>query len=72
MGTPHTQQLRELLGAPPPPGIAALPPQAQNDLAAVISAALESQTDQLRAAFQTTLGHVPFPLRAVVKRMLVG
>jgi hypothetical protein len=67
-----TRELGELLGAPPPPGIAALPAQAQDDLAVVISAALKNQSEHLRAAFETTLQHVPFPLRAVVKRVLVG
>jgi hypothetical protein len=64
--------LGELLGAPPPPGITALPAQAQDDLADVITAALDSQSAHLYEAFQTTLRHVPFPLRAVVKRVLVS
>lgn len=66
-----TQDLRELLGAPPPPGIAALPEQAQRDLATVISATLQNQSEHLHAAFGATLRHVPLPLRAVVKRLLV-
>jgi hypothetical protein len=65
-------ELSDLLGAAPPAGIANLPAQAQDDLAEVITAALASQSEHLRAAFHTTLRHVPFPLRAVVKRVLVG
>lgn len=65
-------ELTELLGAVPPPGVAALPESARGALAAVISSALERQGHDLAASFDATLRHIPFPLRGVVRRVLVG
>jgi hypothetical protein len=67
-----TDELRQLLGADPPAGVAALPAADRERLAAVISSARRRQGEDLAASFDATLKHVPFPLRAVVKRMLLG
>jgi hypothetical protein len=64
--------LIELLGGEPPAGIAALPPAERAELAGVIAAARRQQADDLAASFRTTLKHVPFPLRAIVKKVLFG
>lgn len=67
-----TDRLAELLGAEPPAEIGALPPADREALVAVIEAAIARQRADLAASFHATLKHVPFPLRGVVKRVLVG
>lgn len=64
--------LVELLGAEPPAGVAALPLADRRALAEVISAARRTQAADLAASFEATLKHVPFPLRPVVKKVLLG
>jgi hypothetical protein len=64
--------LTELLGVAPPPGIAALPVQFRDELASVIAAARQQQADDLAASFVVTLRHVPFVLRPLVKKVLLG
>lgn len=67
-----TDTLRERLGAAPPDSVAALPEQARADLAAVLAEARRAQAASLAAAFEATLKHVPFPVRGVVKKVLLG
>jgi hypothetical protein len=64
--------LAELLGAKPPAGITALPLAERRALAEVISSARAKQAADLAASFDATLKHVPFPLRPVVKKVLLG
>jgi hypothetical protein len=66
------EQLRELLGEQPPPGIAALPAEDQARLSGLIAAAREKQQADLEAAFTATVRHVPFPVRGLAKKMLLG
>lgn len=66
------EALATLLGGEPPAGIAALPAEDRAELAQVIAAARRKQADDLAASFRLTLRHVPFPLRGVVKRVLLG
>ncbi|MEO6885927.1 MAG: hypothetical protein ABI232_06525 [Jatrophihabitantaceae bacterium] len=49
----------------------ALPIQARDDLAQLIANARTMQTESLVAAFEATLKHVPFPVRAIVKRIVL-
>jgi hypothetical protein len=63
--------LEQVLRAPLPPGIAALPEADRAQLAAVVAAARRRQTEDLAASFHATLKHVPFPLRAVIKKVLM-
>jgi hypothetical protein len=65
-------RLRELLGADPPPGIAALDARARSELADVIAEARHRQAQSLEEAFAAALEHLPFPARGVVKRVLFG
>jgi hypothetical protein len=65
-------ELADLLGAAPPAGIAALAAADQQRLAELISAAREKQARDLEAAFAATLKHVPFPVRGLAKKMLLG
>jgi hypothetical protein len=64
--------LTELLGTPLPTGIEALPDPARAELVDVIRAARRKQAADLEAAFHATLKHIPFPLRGVVKKALMG
>ena len=65
-------ELADLLGAPSPASVAALPPDVQADLAAVLADARRTQAAGLQQAFQEALRHVPFPVRGVVKKVLLG
>ena len=65
-------QLEQLLGAPMPAGIAALDDAARAELAEVIRTARRRQAEDLSASFDATLKHIPFPLRGVVKKVLMG
>jgi hypothetical protein len=65
-------RLRELLGADPPPAIAALAAPVRSELADVIAEARHRQAQSLDEAFAAALKHLPFPARGVVKRVLFG
>ena len=54
------------------PGVAALPDADRRALAEVITSARQKQSDDLAASFDATLKHIPFPLRGVVKKVLIG
>lgn len=64
--------LEQLLRVELPPGIAALPEADRAQLAAVVTAARRRQAEDLAASFHATLKHVPFPLRGVIKKVLIG
>jgi hypothetical protein len=66
------EQLRTLLGADPPAGIAALDPSVRGELAAVISDARSRQAKGLEEAFAAALKHVPFLARGIVRKVLLG
>lgn len=65
-------QVRDALRTEPPAGIAALPDETLVDLAGLVRNARRSQAEQLAAAFEATLKHVPFPVRGIVRKVLVG
>ena len=65
-------ELSDLLGAAPPDGVTALPADDQARLAGLISAARAKQAADLEAAFAATLKHVPFPVRGLARKMLLG
>ena len=66
------QRLRTLLGGDPPPGVAALDESSRAALADLIEEARRSQSRSLEESFTATLKHVPFPVRGVVKKVLLG
>lgn len=70
MPDPHPA-LRAVLPADPPASVSALPADIQQDLAEVIAAARRRQAVHLQEAFEATLRHVPFALRAVVKKVVL-
>lgn len=64
-------QLAALLRAEPPASVSALPPDVRADLARVIGEARRKQGDGLQEAFAATLKHVPFPVRGIVRRIVL-
>ena len=65
-------RLIELLGAPPPASVATLSEQDQARLVQVIAGARKKQTRDLAESFDAALKHVPFPVRGLVKKTLLG
>ena len=66
------EQLRTLLCAEPPASVLALPAARRAELSEVLAAARRRQADDLKAAFAASLKHVPFPVRGIVKKVLLG
>lgn len=65
-------ELRALLGIDPPDSVLALDAAAHAELAAILREARARQTRALEESFTATLKHVPFPVRGVVKKVLLG
>jgi hypothetical protein len=65
-------RLRELLRGDPPAGVLALPAADRAELADLLADARRRQERTLGDAFTATLKHVPFPVRGIVKRVLLG
>lgn len=66
------ERLRELLGGPLPASVATLDESVLADLADIVADARRRQAASLREAFEATLRHVPFPVRGIVKKVLLG
>jgi hypothetical protein len=64
--------LVQLLGGTPPAAIVALPLADQARLAEILSGARRKQARDLAASFEASLKHVPFPIRGLVKKTLLG
>jgi hypothetical protein len=64
--------LRALLGADPPASVTALSPDARAELADILREAKQCQAQSMEDAFVATLKHVPFPVRGIVKKVLIG
>ena len=67
-----SQRLRELLGAEPPATVVGLAAEHRAALADLIAGARGRQSHGLEQAFAATLKHVPFPVRGIVKKVLMG
>ena len=65
-------RLRTLLDAEPPATVLALPETSLADLAELLEDSRRRQADSLEQAFTATLKHVPFPIRGIVKKVLMG
>ena len=65
-------RLRELLRAEPPAAVLALPEASRVELADLLADARRRQAKTLEEAFTATLKHVPFPVRGIVKKVLLG
>ena len=70
--TEADERLRTLLRAEPPAGVLALPEGARADLAELLEDAQRRQEKALGDAFTASLKHVPFPVRGIVKKVLLG
>jgi hypothetical protein len=66
------ERLRELLGAEPPASVAALDAVARTALADLLEDSRRRQTRSLEDAFTAALKQVPFPVRGIVKKVLLG
>jgi hypothetical protein len=66
------ERLSKLLGAAPPPGVQQLPEPVRAELADLVEDARRRQAAGLEEAFAATLRHVPFPVRKIVKKVLLG
>ncbi len=64
--------LSTLLGAEPPATVLALDAGACADLVELVRDARQRQTHSLEDAFTAALKHVPFPVRGIVKKVLLG
>lgn len=65
-------RLPELLGAQPPESVLALPAADRAALAELIVEARRQQGRDLQEAFTASLKYVPFPVRGIVKKVLLG
>lgn len=64
-------RLRRLLADDPPPSVAALDEAHRQALADLLAESRRRQAADLEQAFAATLKFVPFPLRKIVKRVLL-
>jgi hypothetical protein len=64
--------LPTLLGADPPATVLALSAEARAELAELVRDSRRRQTRSLEEAFTAALKHVPFPVRGIVKKVLLG
>lgn len=65
-------RLRTLLDSEPPASVLALDDQARAALADLLDDSRRRQRKSLEEAFTATLKHVPFPVRGIVKKVLLG
>lgn len=71
-GTDPDERLRAFLRADPPASVLALDAGARSALADLLEDARRRQDKTLEQAFTATLKHVPFPVRGIVKKVLLG
>jgi hypothetical protein len=64
--------VQDQFGGPLPAGLSALSAAEAKDLAAALVDAEREQTAELDRAIDHTLRFLPWPLNAVVKRILIG
>ena len=66
------ERLRSFLGTAPPDSVLALDSAARAALADLLEDARRRQSQVLEESFTATLRHVPFPVRGIVKKVLLG
>ena len=66
------ERLRKLLAADPPTSVLALDETARVALADLLADSRRRQGESLEQAFVSALKHVPFPVRGIVKKVLLG
>lgn len=65
-------RLAQLLGDEPPAAIASLSGADQARLVEIVAGARKKQSRDLAESFEAALKHVPFPVRGLVKKTLLG
>ncbi|WP_375502945.1 hypothetical protein [uncultured Jatrophihabitans sp.] len=70
--TDPNARLRTLLDANPPASVLGLPVEARTALADLLEDSRRRQSESLEQAFTATLKHVPFPVRGIVRKVLLG
>ena len=65
-------RLRELLGDEPPATVLALEDTDKSELVDLLVEARRRQASSLEKSFDATMQHVPFPVRGIVKKVLLG
>lgn len=71
-GYDPSDRLRELLADEPPASVLALPTADREALADLLAESRRAQAKSLETAFVATLKHVPFPVRGIVRKVLMG
>jgi hypothetical protein len=66
------ERLRDLLAGEPPASVLALPERDRAALADVLAASRRRQAEDLQVALAASLKHVPFPVRGIVRKVLLG
>lgn len=66
------ERLRTVLAADPPPSVLALDEAKRAALADLLEDARRRQAEDLEQAFTATLKYVPFPVRKIVRKVLLG
>jgi hypothetical protein len=66
------ERLKKALRGEPPAGVRALDEASRRELADLLEQARRRQSRSLEEAFAATLKHVPFPVRGIVKKVLLG
>ena len=67
-----TDELASVLGEAPPASVAALPAAVQQRLAGQVRAAQERLEAETDASVQKAIAGVPFAVRGIVKKALLG
>ena len=71
-GTDRLQPVRDQFGDPLPEGLRALSDDELEDLAAALAEADREQSRAVDAAIDKALSHLPWGMRGVVRKILIG
>jgi DNA-binding IclR family transcriptional regulator len=66
------ERLRDLLGAQPPASVTTLDANTRAALADLLEDSRQRQTSAIEDAFTAALKQIPFPVRGIAKKVLLG
>ncbi|MDP2710504.1 MAG: hypothetical protein Q8O56_04740 [Solirubrobacteraceae bacterium] len=72
MRADRLQSVRDEFGGPLPDGLRALSDDELEDLAVALAGARDEQSRAVDGAIDGTLRYLPWPLRVVVRKVLIG